>query len=240
MRIVVDDHVTRQAHQLINTFTNCKNSEEDLGICMQKEYGFHTQVKQSSIGPFAGDGVFARTSPSGKNDIDAFKVVGIYAGNLISPFQQWVAKVKAIDLNNGWVLSRPKDRFLLDGFPYGSGCKNYDILKAKLDHSIHIGQLVNHPPKGIKPNTGFYHLIIPKENFSSKELDSIFMFNSSNYIKDEDKNIRLSVIVSTDKIKEGEELFVDYGFALIYHWDASEFKQPELMLPEWYHPPSRN
>lgn len=245
MREQVDVYIKKQVIDLLENYSDCKIISQEtnttIGQCLIEKHGFHTQIKQSSIGLSAGDGVFVRSSDESNGDIDPHVVVSFYEGNLISPWQQWVAKFKGgTDPANEWILARSVDGYILDGRPYGSDSKDYDQLKAELDNSIHIGQLINHPPKGKEPNVAYYHVIIPKESISEKAMDSIYFseYNSRYHSKVDD--IRLSVVVSTKKIKEKEELFADYGYCPIYLWPSSDFEQPTLMLPSWYYPVARS
>lgn len=207
---------------------------------MIEKHGFHTVIKESSIGPLAGDGVFVRFSEDKKfcGDIEAYQVVGIYEGDLISPYRQWVAAITGgKHPDNEWLLSRAVDGYIIDGKPYGSESSQYDALKPLLNDSVNIGQLVNHAPKGKQPNVAYYHVIIELDGLLPSPigvgLEESYPTGTAKL--DSPHELRLSVMVSTKPIKQGEELFADYGYCAIYHWPASDFEQPTLMLPPWYH-----
>ena len=240
-RDFVDENVKEQITDLLYHFEECKDNNDtneiSMGQCVIENHGFHTIIKPSTLGPFSGDGCFVRESDNNiQGNIPPYSVVSIYEGDLISPWIQLKSTLTGNELvENEWLLSRGVDGYVVDGKPYGSEDSNYDEIKDILsDESIHVGQLVNHSPPYTKPNVAYYHIVISKDDpIYSKINTNLLSIGDENDYSDD---IRLSVIISLDEIREGEELFSDYGYCPIYHWSSNEFEQPKLMLPPWYHP----
>eukprot|EP01117_Protostelium_nocturnum_P020280 TRINITY_DN9043_c0_g1_i2.p1 TRINITY_DN9043_c0_g1~~TRINITY_DN9043_c0_g1_i2.p1 ORF type:complete len:423 (-),score=101.96 TRINITY_DN9043_c0_g1_i2:30-1265(-) len=209
--------------------------------------GFHLQIKKSKADhPDSGFGVFV------EGDCPPGTLVGIYPGSLYTNSEFHDAGMTERMYENEYLVARYDD-IIIDGrdWPLRSyeahvnlslldlagGQQSHDALR-KFRNPFAIGNFINHPPSGTKPNVLLYNyeFLLEEENedFLPKELRP-FIPNEMNrkYVRKFDrdlyyidgKNIPTVIAVALRHLKN-EELFLDYRLNPV-----------KSKTPEWYtHP----
>jgi len=97
----------------------------------------------------------------------------------------------------------------------------------KWPHKFAFGQFLNHPPPHSKPNCLFYSLDIPNTSSLASYIPSkVYGDQGIRDYVDSDPVINTVVVLNTENLRAGDELFVDYNLhveesdSLPYSWYA--------------------
>jgi len=210
---------------------------DNTNVPIEHPHNFVLKVKRSSIDhPESGYGVFV------EGEVVPGTLVCIYPGRLLYP-KDWDRDPTMLEDDITYMIAR-YDSVIIDGRRWElEAIKQLDkaakLEKAGLEvdpetlkkfkNPFGIGQYVNHPPKGSKPNVMPFTYTFT-DSFEEDWKSYVPYLNSEHrktdiFYENESANVYAKglMLVATEVIKD-EELFLNYRF------------HPDHIAPAWYHP----
>ena len=186
------------------------------------------EVAASSASGGSGDGVFLRGACAAHTVLAIYPGVAYTSADLPSVVDALEGNHYALFLRNGVVIDGRPDVQSSEAFERAWRQHNFATLPPMEDCTLAVGHMVNHPPRGVRPNVYVLPLEFTDEEAAGGLRAHLPVVDACTLVDDRARvgggSNRTAVLVASRALHD-EELWLDYKLRAQAH-----------ALPEWYTP----